>query len=97
MTGRALSMIPSEFAFTLTVPCDARFVPIVRDVAAQAVTYSEMEASHGKGFVEKVAAATTRALTGCKAPASCEVRFSCEHGELRATLAGETVRQRLAS
>ena len=97
MTGRVLSMTPGEFAFTLTVPRDVRFVPIVRDVAAQVVTFSAMEATRAKGFVNQVAAATERVLAHGRDRGLCEVRFSCEHGEVRVTMAGETVRQRVAS
>ena len=97
MTGRVLSMTPGEFAFTLTVPRDVRFVPLVRDVAAQVVTFSAMEATHGKGFVDQVAAVSERVFAHGHDDGSCEVRFSCEHGEVRVTLAGETVRQRVAS
>ena len=60
-------------------------------------TYSAMDASRGAGFVAKVEAASARALAARHQPASCEVRFSCEHGELQAMLGGETVRQRVAS
>lgn len=96
MTGRVLSMTPGEFAFTLTVPRDVRFVPIVRDVAAQVVTYSAMDATHGKAFVDHVAVAAERAC-GHGHGGVCEVHFACEHGEVQVTMAGETVRQRIAS
>ncbi|MGH9200781.1 MAG: hypothetical protein ACRD2A_06055 [Vicinamibacterales bacterium] len=97
MTGRVLSMTPGEFAFTLTVPRDLRFAPIVRDVAAQVVTFSAMDAPHAKGFVDQVAAATERVFGHGHHGGSCEVRFVCEHGEVRVTMAGEAVRQRVAS
>jgi hypothetical protein len=97
MTGRVLSMTPEEFAFTLTVPREAGFVPIVRDVAAQVVTYSAMDATNGKAFVDSVAAAGDRAFAPGRRGTPCHVRFACEHGEVHVTLDGETIRQRVAS
>jgi hypothetical protein len=90
-------MTPKEFAFTLTVPRDPRFLPIVRDVAAQVVTYAAMDAAHGKAFVDKVVAASERAFTDGHPGNACEVHFSCEHGEVHVTMADESVRQRVAS
>jgi hypothetical protein len=97
MTGRVLSMTPQEFAFTLTVPRDVRFVPIVRDIAAQVVAYSTMDATNGKAFVDRVAAASERAFTHGPHGQACEVGFACEHGEVHVTMAGETIRQQVAS
>ena len=97
MTGRVLSMTPQEFAFTLTVPRDVRFVPIVRDVAAQVVTYAAMDAAHRKAFVDRVAATAERAFTHGHHGKTCEVHFSCEHGEVHVTMADESIRQRVAS
>ena len=96
MTGRVLSMTPKEFAFTLTVPREDGFVPIVRDVAAQVVAYSAMDATNGKAFVDSVAAAGARAFAG-RNGTPCHVHFACEHGEVHVTLDGETIRQRVAS
>ena len=97
MTGRVLSMTPSEFAFTVTIPRDIRFGSIIKEVANHVVTYAAMDAGHAKSFVEHVAAATERILSRGHAGESCEVQFACEHGEVRVTMAGETVRQRVAS
>ena len=97
MTGRVPSMTPKEFAFTLTVPRDHRFVPIVRDVATQVVTYAAMDAAHGKAFVDRVAAASERAFAHDRHGNACEVQFSCEDGEVHVTMADETIRQRVAS
>src|SRR5262245_43718689 len=97
MTGRVLSMTPTDFAFTLTIPRDVRFATIVKDVAAHVVTYSAMDASHGKALVDHVAAAAERVLTHGRRGEPCEVHFACDHGEVRVTMAGETVRQRVAS
>jgi hypothetical protein len=96
MTGRVLSMTPTEFAFTLTVPRDSRYVPIIKDVAGHVVTYSAMEATHGKAFVDHVIKAAERVL-GHGHGEPCQVKISCEHGEVHVTIAGETLRQRVAS
>jgi hypothetical protein len=90
-------MTPKEFAFTLTVPRDVGFVPIIRDVAAQVVAYSAMDASDGSAFVDRVAAASERAFTQGHNGKPCEVHFVCQHGELHVTMADETIRQRVAS
>ena len=97
MTGRVLSMTPQEFAFTLTVPRDVKFVPIVRDVASQVVTYAAMDEAHGKAFVDRVVTARERAFTHGHHGKPCEVHFSCEHGEVHVTMADETIRQRVTS
>jgi hypothetical protein len=47
--------------------------------------------------VDRVAAATDRALSERDHGRLCEVHFACEHGEVRVTMADETVRQRVAS
>jgi hypothetical protein len=97
MTGRVPSMTPNEFAFTLTVPREAGFVPIVRGVAAHVVTYSAMDATNGKAFVDSVVAAGERAFARGRHGTPCHVQFTCEHGEVHVTLDGETIRQRVAS
>ena len=97
MTGRVLSMTPKEFAFTLTVPQDVSFVPIVREVAAQVVAYSAMDATHGQAFVERVADVIERAFTPGHRGKTCAIHFACEHGEVQVTMADETIRQRVAS
>jgi hypothetical protein len=95
--SRVPSMTPKEFAFTLTVPRDPRFVTIVRDVATQVVAYAAMDASHGSAFVDRVAAASERILAHAHNGQPCEVAFSCEHGEVHVTMADEIIRQRVAS
>ena len=89
-------MTPTSFTFLLTLPCDTRFVPILRELAAQAVTYSEMDAAIGAGFVAKVEAAGARTLSHGARGADCQVRFACDSGELRVEFSSETVRQPFA-
>jgi hypothetical protein len=90
-------MTPKEFAFTLTLPRDPRFLPIVRDVAAHVATYAAMDAAHGKAFVDKVVAASERAFTHGHHGNACQVHFSCQHGEVHVTMADESIRQQVAS
>lgn len=90
-------MTPTSFTFLLTLPCDARFVPILRELAAQAVAYAEMNKAIGAGFTAQVEAAASRALGHGPAGADCQARFTCENGELRVEFGRETVRQHLAS
>ena len=90
-------MTPTSFTFLLTLPCDARFVPILREVAMQAVTYSAMEKAIGADFVDRVAAAGFEALSLGPSGAECQVRFACDQGELRVEVGGEHIRQPLAS
>jgi hypothetical protein len=97
MTGRVPSMTPKEFAFTLTVPRDVRFVPIVREVASQVVAYSAMDATQGRAFVDRIAATIERAFSHGHRGNACEIHFACEHGEVLVTMADETIRQRVAS
>ena len=89
-------MTPTSFTFLLTLPCDARFAPILRELAAQAVTYSEMDTAIGAGFVANVEAAGSRTFSHGARGADCQVRFACDNGELRVEFSGDTVRQPLA-
>jgi len=89
-------MTPTSFTFSLTVPRDARFAPIVRDLATQAATYSEMDATVAGAFVARVGEASARA-TARPGGGSLGVRFTCGDGELAVDLDGDIVRQPLAS
>lgn len=88
-------MTPKSFKFHLSIPRDARLVPVVRDLAAHAAVYTELGADAGARFAAQVAAASERALTA--QPGACAVDFSCENGELVVTIGGETVRQPLSA
>ena len=84
-------MTPTAFTFTLTVPRDAQLVVIVRDVAAHAVSYAQVDAAKGQDFVDRVAEASARRLVA-GGPDGCVVTFSGGADGLRVTLDGETVR-----
>ena len=87
----------TAFSLTLTVPCDARFVPIVRDLAAHAVAYAEMDQTLGSAFVGHVTTTSERDSARGGHLAAYEVRFTCEDGELRVSMGSETLRQRIAA
>jgi hypothetical protein len=86
-------MTPTSFKFHLSIPRDASLVPVIRDLAAHAAVYTQLDAAAGAQFAARVAAASERALTA--EPGACAVDFSCANGELLVTIGGETVRQPL--
>jgi hypothetical protein len=84
-------MNPNDFTFTLTVPRDAQLVEVVRDVAAHAASYAQVDAAKGQDFVDRVAEASARRLAA-GGPDGCVVTFSGGSGGLHVTLDNETVR-----
>lgn len=86
-------MSPDSFAFTLTVPRDARLAGVVRDLCAHAVTYARLPAAVGGPFCEQVIEITERAVEAGNGP--CELKFESRGQELRVTVAGKTIRQSL--
>lgn len=86
-------MSPDSFAFTLTVPRDARLAGVVRDLCSHAVTYARLPAEAGGAFCEQVIEVTERAVGAGGGP--CELTFESRGRELRVTVAGETIRQTL--
>lgn len=84
-------MTPSDFTFTLTVPRDAQLVEVVRNVAAHAVSYAQVDAAKGQDFVDRVAEASARRLAAGGAD-GCVLTFSGGGGGLHVTLDNETVR-----
>jgi hypothetical protein len=86
-------MTPTSFKFHLSIPRDASLVPVIRDLAAHAAVYTQLDADAGARFAAAVAAASERALTA--EPGACAVDFSCADGVLLVTIGAETVRQPL--
>ncbi len=86
-------MSPDSFAFTVTVPRDARLAGVVRDLCAHAVAYAQLPAALGDAFCERVIATTGRAVEAGGGP--CELTFESRGRELCVTVAGETIRQPL--
>lgn len=86
-------MSPESFNFKVTVPGDDRLVGVVRDLCAHAASYAKLEES-GTAFCDRVVAAATEAVArGAGAP--CPMAFDCSGGELRVTVAGQTIVQPL--
>lgn len=86
-------MTPTAFKFHLSIPRDASLVPVVRDLAAHAAVYTQLDTEEVARFAARVATASERALTA--EPGACAVDFSCADGELLVTIGAETVRQPL--
>ncbi len=84
-------MTPTSFSFTLTLPRDAQLVVILRDVAAHAVSYAQVDAAMGQAFVDRVAEASARSLAAGGAD-GCIVTFSGDADGLHMTLDDEIVR-----
>lgn len=88
-------MSPDSFAFTLTVPRDARLAGVVRNLCAHATTYARLSDAVGGAFCEQVLEVTERAVEAGGGP--CELTFESRGQELRVTVAGETIRQPLTA
>ncbi|MFA5909367.1 MAG: hypothetical protein WC815_11365 [Vicinamibacterales bacterium] len=84
-------MSPKAFTFKLTVPKDPQVVAIVADVAAHAVTYAELNAEAGAGFVERVRAAAAAAMQAPGGPASCHIEVTSDATSLTFTIGTESV------
>jgi hypothetical protein len=86
-------MSPKSFTFKLTVPRDPRAVPVVTDVASHAVTYAEMAAAAGAGFVARVTVAATTALGSAGSNASCLIVVTGDVEGLTFAIGADTVSQ----
>lgn len=85
-------MSPESFNFTVTLPADQRLVGVVRDLCAHAVGYAKMPEATGASFCDRVAAAVVRAVDA-EPESPCSLVFDCAGGELRVTVAGQTLSQ----
>jgi hypothetical protein len=85
---------PESFNFTVTVPGDARLVGVVRDLCAHAVGYAKLPEAAGASLCERVSAAAAEAVAA-NPHAACPLEFTCAGGELRVTVAGQTITQPL--
>jgi len=87
---------PESFKFQVTVPADARLVGVVRDLCAHAASYAKLAESAGTTFCDRVAAAAADAAAqGADAPFPME--FDCGGGELKVTIAGQTISEPLTA
>jgi hypothetical protein len=87
---------PESFNFTVTVPGDARLVGVVRDLCAHAVGYAGLPAADGAALCDRVSAAAAEAVASGP-DSSCALEFACADGELRVTVAGQTITQSLSA
>ena len=89
-------MSPESFNFTVTLPGDHRLVGVVRDICAHAVGYAKLPEDAGASFCARVAEAARRRWPAA-ADAPCALAFDCTAGELRVTVAGQTLTQPLVA
>ena len=82
-------MSPDDFAFTLTIPADARFVAVARDLTLQAATYAQLPKADGAALADRVAASAERSVG---AGADCTLTFERANGSLTVAVDGETIR-----
>jgi hypothetical protein len=83
---------PESFNFTVTVPGDARLVGVVRDLCAHAVGYAKLPEPVGVALCDRVSEAAEAAVAG-RPESPCPLEFACANGELRVTVAGQTITQ----
>lgn len=89
-------MSPESFHFTVTLPGDDRLVGVVRDLCAHAVGYAKMPEAAGASFCDRVTDAVVQAVAG-QPDVPCPLVFDCAGGELRVTVAGQTISQPLVA
>lgn len=89
-------MTPESFNFTVTVPGDHRLVGVVRDICAHAVGYARLPDDAGASFCARVADAALQAVSS-RPDLPCALEFHCTAGELRVTVAGQTLTQPLVA
>ena len=87
-------MNPKDFTFKLTIPADPEGATIVALMTGHAVDYAGIEGAAGKAFVERVRAATLKALAGATTK-GCLVVFAAADGQLTVTMGAESVSQPL--
>jgi hypothetical protein len=89
-------MSPSDFTFKLTVPNDPEGASVVAAVAAHAVQYTNINATPGAAFVERVRGFASRMMKGSDG-AQCLVVFAAAGGQLTVTMGSESVSEPLPS
>lgn len=89
-------MSPESFNFTVTLPGDHRLVGVVRDLCAHAVDYAKLPEDAGASFCDRVAEAALQAVA-TRPHVPCPLVFDCTGGELRVTVAGQTITQPLVA
>jgi hypothetical protein len=87
---------PESFNFTVTVPGDHRLVGVVRDICAHAAGYARLPEEAGASFCARVSEAALEAVSS-RPDAPCALVFDCTDGELRVTVAGQTLTQPLVA
>ena len=74
-------MTPTDFEFTVTMPGDVRLIGAVRQLAAQAADYAQLNAEAGEGLAGHVERATQTAIASAVAQhAPVHVRFTANQG-----------------
>jgi hypothetical protein len=87
---------PESFNFTVTLPGDHRLGGVVRDLCAHAVGYARLPEDAGASFCDRVADVALQAVAS-RPEAPCSLIFDCTGGELRVTVAGQTLTQPLVA
>jgi hypothetical protein len=77
------------------VPGDDRLLGVVRDLCAHAASYATLAESAGKAFCDRVRRRRRGRGEGRRRP--CPMVFDCSGGELRVTIAGQTIVQPLTA
>ena len=88
-------MSPESFKFTLTVPGDKRLLGVVRDLCAHAAGYARLPDDAVASFCVRVTRAAEEAVASSP-DTPCPLVFDCSEGQLRVTVAGQTLVQPLA-
>jgi hypothetical protein len=82
------------FRLHVSMPCHASLAVVIRDLAAQAVRYTKLNAAVGRTFIARAERAGANAMAGA---GSCAVDIQCDGTELKATIGGATIRQPLTA
>jgi len=88
-------MTPKDFSFKVTLPADPEGATVVALIAGHAVEYAGINGAAGAAFVERVRAATLKALKGADRRHGCLAVIEAADGQLTVTVGGESVSQPL--
>lgn len=82
-------MSPDDFAFTLTIPADTRFVAVARDLTLHVATYAQLPQADGAALADRVAASAERSVG---ARADCTLKFERTNGSLTVAVGDDIIR-----
>jgi hypothetical protein len=84
-------MTPKDFTFKVTLPADPEGATVVALIAGHAVEYAGIEGAAAAAFVERVRAATLKAVKSAERRQGCQAVIAAANGHLTVTVGAESV------